>query len=110
MAKKVLYTDFTDTETLIASVLNSPEIKKAMKRKNLFDMWEKSVGTTFAQKSKPFSMRGRTIVIACENSAVVQELMLRKLQILQKLTPLLKALNMTVNDIKFETKSWTDED
>lgn len=109
MAKKVLYTDFTDTETIIASMLKSPEMEKAMKRKNLFDMWKKVAGENFAKKSKPYSMMGRTLVIACENPAVAQELLLQKIQIKQKMEPYLAGLKLKVNDIKFDSKKWEKE-
>ena len=45
-------------------------MKKALKRKALFDMWKKVVGDNFTKKSKPYSMMGRTLVVACENPAV----------------------------------------
>lgn len=110
MAKKVLYTDFVDTNTVIENYLNSPEMKRALRRKALFDMWDKSVGLKFAEKSKPYSIKGKIFIVACQNSAVAQELLLNKAQIMTKIEPYLKSLNITVSDIKFDTKRWVEED
>jgi len=109
MGKKILYTDLTDANSLIEDMLNSPQMQKALKRKNLFDMWKKSVDKIFYDKSKPYSLMGRTLVIACKNAATAQELQLRKVQIFNKLEPYLKALNLSVEDIKFDTKRWSDD-
>lgn len=107
MAKKVLYTDFEDTESIIDKMLSSTELKKAVTRNNLYKFWDKIVGKKFSEKSKPYSMMGGGIlVIACASSAVAQELMLQKPQILEKFKPYLKSLHMNVKDIKFDCKKW----
>jgi hypothetical protein len=46
------------------------------------------------------------MIIACENAAVAQELMLKKFQLLEKLQPYLQSLKMTVKDLKFDPKRW----
>ena len=105
--KKVLYTDFVTSESLIEDLLNNKEIKKAITRNNLYRFWEKIVGEKFAQKSKPYSiMTGGKMVIACENAIVAQELTLRKNQLLVKFEPYLKSLKMNVKDFYFDPKKW----
>lgn len=107
MAKKVLYTDFENTESIIDKMLSSTELKKAVTRNNLYKFWDKIVGKKFSEKSKPYSMMGGgVLVIACASSAVSQELMLQKPQILEKFKPYLKSLHMNVKDIKFDCKKW----
>ena len=54
-------------------------------------------------------MGGNVMVIACENSIVAQELMLKKTQILVKLQPYLKSLKLNVRDLKFDAKRWEAE-
>lgn len=105
--KKVLYTDFITTETLIADLLEQKEFKKAVTRSNLYRFWQKAAGEKFAQKSKPYSIHGSTMVVACENAVVAQELNLRKFQILTKLEPYLKSLKIYVKDIRFDAKKWS---
>lgn len=73
--KKVLYTDFVTTESLISELLEKKEVKKAITRNNLYKFWDKVAGKKFADKSKPYSMLGGGVmVIACENAIVAQEL------------------------------------
>lgn len=107
MPKKVLYTDFEDAASIVNSMFSSPEFKKAVTRSNLYKFWDKIVGKKFSEKSKPFSMIGSgVLVIACANSAIAQELMLQKPQILEKFQPYLKSLNLKVKDLKFDPKKW----
>ncbi len=106
--KKVLYTDFVTTETLVEELFgNNKEIKKALTRSNLYKFWAKAVGEKFANRSKPYSMMsGGTMIVACENAIVAQELTLRKTQIIVKLQPYLKSLKMNVKDLRFDPKKW----
>lgn len=110
--KKILYTDFEDTESIIEKMLSKTEIKKAVTRNNLYKFWAKIAGKKFSEKSKPYSMMGNGIlVVACESSAVAQELMFQKTQLLEKFQPYLKSLHLKVKDIKFDPKKWIiDED
>ena len=108
MTKKVLYTDFEGVDITIAKLLENKDFKKAITKSNLFKFWKKSVGEKFATNSKPYSMTTNSImVIACKNSAVAQELMLRKTKILKELEPYLKSLKMNVKDLRFDVKRWT---
>ena len=91
--KKILYTDFTSTDEIISKLLEEKEFKRAMTRSNLYKFWSKVAGAKFAAKSKPYSMLGGGVmVIACENSIVAQELMLKKTQLLVKSKPYLESL------------------
>lgn len=108
--KKVLYTDFVTTESIIGELLEKKEIKKAITRNNLYKFWDKVAGKKFADKSKPYSMMGGGVmVIACENAIVAQELTLRKTQLLVKFEPYLKSLKMNVKDLRFDPKRWVGE-
>lgn len=111
MVKKVLYTDFESAENIIEKMLSSTEIKKAVTRNNLYKFWDKVVGKKFSDKSKPYSMMGgRVLIVACASSAVAQELMFQKPQILEKFKPYLKSLHLSVKDIKFDPKKWNEVD
>lgn len=107
MPKKILYTDFEDTESIIEKMLSSTELKKAITRNNLYKFWAKIVGKKFSEKSKPYSMGGNnTLIVACENSTVAQELLFQKAKILKDFQPYLKSLHLNVKDIKFDPKKW----
>ena len=49
------------------------------------------------------------MIIACKNAIIAQELILKKLDILENLQPYVKSLNMTVKDLKFDPKKWDNE-
>ena len=105
--KKVLYTDFVTTESLVEVLLEKKEIKKTKKRNKLYKIWEKIAGSKFAKKYQPYSMMGGGVmVIACENAIVAQELTLRKTQLLVKFEPYLKSLKLNVKDLRFDPKRW----
>lgn len=105
---EILYTDFKGIDKLITDMLGKDKmLQKAMKRSNICKFWNKVVGKPFDEKSKPYGMRGKTImVVACENAAVVQELTLRKKQIIKKYAPYVKPLNIEITDIVFDVKKW----
>lgn len=105
--KKVLYTDFEGVDTVISSMMDNPQLKKAITRTNLCNFWDKILPQKFKGKSKPFSMQyGNIMVIACENHIVAQELSLYKIILLKKFEPYLKTLKMKVADFKFDPKKW----
>jgi len=107
MIKKLLYSEFEDASSIIEKMLTSKEFKKAITRNNLYKFWDKIVGKKFSVKSKPYGMLGGgTLVIACQNSSIAQELMLQKPQILEKFQPFLKSLHLNVKDLKFDCKKW----
>ena len=104
---KVLYTDFEGIDSIIGTMMDNPQFKKAVARTNLFNMWDKILPEKFRQKSRPYSMLpGGVMVIACENPVVAQELSLRKILLLQKIQPYLNAMHMKAADLKFDPKKW----
>ena len=106
--KKVLYTDFVTSESLIEDLLENKEIKKAITRNNLYKFWDKVVGEKFSNQSKPYSMLGGGVmIIGCKNAVVAQELTLRKTQLLAKFEPYLKSLKLKVKDLRFDPKKWS---
>lgn len=107
--KKILYTDFEDSASIIANMLKSKDLQKAITRNNLYKFWEKVVGIKFAQKSRPYGMMGSGVmIIACQNSMVAQELMMQKTQLIEKFKPYLKSLRITIKDFKFDPKKWEE--
>ena len=70
--KKVLYTDFVTTESLVEVLLEKKEIKKAITRNNLYKFWEKIAGSKFAKKSKPYSMMGGGVMLKIKKGDTVK--------------------------------------
>ena len=106
--EEILYTDFKGIDGLIAEMLDNDKVlQKAMKRSNLYKFWSKVVGKPFDEKSKPYGMIGaHTMIIACESAAVVQELTLRKKQLIKKYSSYVKPLNIDLKDMVFDVKKW----
>lgn len=104
---KVLYTDFEGLDSIIDTMMDNPQFKKAVARTNLFNMWDNILPEKFRKKSRPYSMLpGSVMVIACENPVIAQELSLRKVLLMQKFQPYLKTMQMKVCDLKFDPKKW----
>ena len=105
---KVLYTDFEGIDSIITSMMDNPQLKKAVARTNLFNMWDKILPEKFKKKSRPHSMLpGGTMVIACQNPVVAQELSLYKIMLLKNFEPYLNTLQLRVKDLKFDPKKWS---
>ena len=75
--KKFLYTDFEGVDNIISSMMDNPQLKKAVTRTNLMNFWDKIL----PQK-------------------------LHKIILLKKFEPYLKTLKMRVIDFKFDPKKW----
>ncbi len=125
--KKILYTNFDGIDDILASMLDDTNksgqkseyefsnntknlIKKAINRNTLYKFWNKAVGEKFNELSYPYGMAPQyTMIIACKNAAVAQELLLRKHEILETLAPYTKSLKITVKDLKFDPKKWDND-
>ena len=109
--EKVLYTDFVEMEDIINSMMDNPHYKKAMTRTNLYTFWDKILPEKYKGKSKPFSMMpGGTMVVACQNPVVAQELSLYKIMLIKKFEPYAKSLKLRITDMRFDPKKWIEED
>ncbi len=105
---KVLYTDFESIDTLIESMMDNPQLKKAVARTTLYKFWDSILPQKFKHRSKPYSMLpGGVMVIACETPVVAQELSLHKILLIKKFEPYMKSLKMRVTDFKFDSKKWS---
>ena len=107
---KVLYTDFEGVETIISSMMDNPQLKKAITKTNLYKFWDSILPEKFRGKSKPYSMLpGGIMTVACQNPVVAQELSLHKIMLIKKFEPYAKSMNMRVLDLRFDPKKWSLE-
>jgi hypothetical protein len=105
---KVLYTDFEGIDSIIDTMMDNPQLKKAVTRTTLFKFWDNILPQKFKGKSRPFSMLPKGVmVVACANPVVAQELSLYKVMLLKKFEPYIKSMKMKVNDLKFDPKKWS---
>jgi hypothetical protein len=104
---KVLYTDFEGVDDVIGSMMDNPNLKKAITRTNMYKFWDSILPEKFKGKSKPFSMLpGGVMTIACQNPVVAQELNLNKIMLIKKFEPYAKSLKMRVVDMRFDFRKW----
>lgn len=104
---KVLYTDFEGVEDIIGSMMDNPQLKKAITRTNMYKFWDNILPEKFRGKSKPYGMLpGGIMTVACQNPVVAQELSLHKIMLLKKFEPFAKSLNMRIVDLRFDSKKW----
>ena len=105
---KVLYTDFEGVEDIISTMMDNPQLKKAITRTNLYKFWDSILPEKFKGKSKPYGMLpGGIMTVACQNPVVAQELSLHKIMIIRTFEPYAKSVNMRVIDMKFSPKHWS---
>ena len=80
---KVLYTDFEGVDDIIGSMMDNPQLKRALTRTNLYKFWDGILPEKFKGKSKPYGMLpGGIMTVACQNPVVAQELNLYKIKLL----------------------------
>ena len=104
---KVLYTDFEGVDSVISSMMDNPQLKKAITKTNLYKFWENILPEKFKKKSRPFSMLpGGVMIVACENPIVAQELTLHKIMLIKKFEPYSKSMKLRITDLKFDPKKW----
>lgn len=105
---KVLYTDFEGVDDIISSMMDNPQLKKAITRTNLYKFWDSILPEKLKGKSRPYGMLpGGTMSVACQNPIIAQELNLQKIMLIKKFEPYAKSLNIRIQDMKFDPKKWS---
>ena len=108
--KKILYSDFDDIGSVLDSVVKNSDLQYGIKKSVLTKFWSKVVGKKFENYSKPASLnRNGILTVACANAAITNELTMFKQDILKKLEPYSKSLDLKIEDIIFSHKIWVEE-
>lgn len=99
--------NFSNISDIIGgNFFDSKKAQIALKHSTIFSFWAQIVGKKFVNSSKPTFIRNFKLHVSCENSFVVQELMMYKKVLLKKLLPYSSALGVEISDIIFEYKNW----
>lgn len=108
--KKILYSDMNSLGSIMDGVVNTPQLKKGLKKATLFKFWEKVVGKKFEKVSKIIgldNLNGKNILtVACANAIVTSELMMFKQQLIKKMNTYSTPLDIEIEDILFSHKVW----
>lgn len=103
----IMSDNFSNISDIIGdNFFDSKKAQIALKHSTIFSFWGQIVGKKFINSSKPMSIRNFKLYVSCENSFVVQELMMYKKVLLKKLLPYSSALGVEISDILFEYKNW----
>lgn len=107
--KKILYTKFENIGDILEQFKKQlkPKQKQQSKVITLFLTWKDAVGVKLAEVSHPIGLsKEKTLIVACKNSMISQELYLNKTRILKSIQFYAQNLNLKVEDICFSHKIW----
>ena len=105
--QKILYSNFQSSHDIVEELMKRMQPKKQSKVLTLFLVWSDIVGDKVAESSKPIGLsKEKTLIVACKNSMISQELYLNKARILKSLKAYAQDLQLTVNDVCFSHKIW----
>ena len=105
--EKILYSDFENVEDILSSLKRKLQPKKQSKVLTLFFAWREIAGEKLAKFSKPIGLtKDKTLIVACKNAMISQELYLNKNRILESVKFYAQNLQLKVEDISFSHKIW----
>ena len=111
--KKILYSNMDSLGSIMDGVVNTPQLKKGIKKATLFKFWGKVVGKKFENISEIASLdniNGKNVLtVACANSAVTSELIMFKSQLIKKMNTFSMPLGIEIHDMNFSHKIWKTE-
>lgn len=105
--EKILYTKFEKVGDILEELKKKLQPKKQSKVLTLFLTWKDVVGGKMAEFSRPIGLsKEKTLIVACKNSMISQELYLNKSRILKSVQFYADSLKLKVEDICFSHKIW----
>ena len=105
--EKILYSQFESAEDILYELRKKLQPKKQSKVLTLFLAWGEIAGQKLAQFSKPVGLtKNKTLIVACKNSMISQELYFQKQVVLVRTQSYAKSLQLKVEDICFSHKIW----
>ena len=98
--------DFDSIASLLDGVSTAFNFNEIRKRTQFLALWKQACGKKFENNSKAYELRGSTLVVACQNSYVAQELSMYKRELIKKINTLALNLKIEVKDLIFSYKIW----
>ena len=104
---KILYSKFENVEDILLDLKKKLKPKEQSKVMTLFLAWKEVVGAKLSEFSKPVGLsKDKTLIVACKNSMISQELYLNKDRIIKTVKFYADSLHLKVEDICFSHKIW----
>ena len=105
-----MYSGLENIGDVVNSFVKTSDIQNGIQKSMLFKFWGKIVGKKFAKVTRPVSINNRgELIVACANSMVTSELLLFKNDVMKKMEPYSKSLEIEISDIIFSHKIWREE-
>ncbi|HMO21054.1 MAG TPA: DUF721 domain-containing protein, partial [Candidatus Melainabacteria bacterium] len=99
---------FSSLSTVLSRVVNKYGIEKRLREHTFMSMWSHVVGEPWASLSRPvFFDYERNLVVAVKDSAVAQELSLRKHDILTNLHKMARSVGINLKGLRFDIKGYS---
>lgn len=109
---KNMNSNFNSLNDILGGVVQKLGIDRGMQQITFLNFWPQVVGPRFSDKTKAISVskkgHANILVVAVASSALAQELNMFKLDILKKLYPIAKSLDLDIKDIVFNFKIWEE--
>ena len=104
---KILYSKFENAGDILLELKKKLKPRKQSKVLTLFLAWSEIAGQKMAELSKPVGLsKDKTLIVACKNSMISQELYLNKIRILKSVQFYAQNLQLKVDDVCFSHKIW----
>ncbi|HBE17434.1 MAG TPA: DUF721 domain-containing protein [Cyanobacteria bacterium UBA11149] len=94
---------FESLNRILSKLENQPLWQERQELQQLLACWAEIVGTKAAQETRPFAIARDTLYVATSSSVWVQDLKLKRYQILKQLQA---KLSIPFTDIYFSTAQW----
>lgn len=94
------------SEILDEQVFNKNACLASVKKAVAFGFWKNITGPKFAKFSKPYDIKGKALLVAVKNPAVMQELIFYKATLLEKIKNYFSPINIEIEEIRYDYKNW----
>ena len=104
---KILYSKFENVGDILSDLKKKLKPREKSKVMTLFLAWNEIAGCKMAEHSRPIGLsKDKTLIVACKNSMISQELYMNKARILKSVQFYAQNLQLKVDDICFSHKIW----
>lgn len=99
--------DFNKISDILAQeVFDKSACTNSIKKAVAFSFWKNVTGAKFAKFSKPYDIKGKTLLVAVKSPAVMQELIFYQKELIEKLKNYFLPINIEIEDIRYDYKNW----
>ncbi len=99
--------DFSKVSDILSQeVFDTKNCTNSIKKAVAFSFWKNICGAKFAKFSKPYDIKGKTLLVAVKSPSVMQELIFYQNELLSKLKNYFMPVNIEIEEIRYDYKNW----